>query len=95
MKAVACNVSPEEENQGMTIPQFSLRRLLVIVTIAGFFCLLPTLAAQGYLWALGPITAVAAAILFLILGAIFYGLTGGAVALMEATRRSDPPKRNG
>jgi hypothetical protein len=37
----------------MLTPQFSLRRLLLIVTVSAVLCLIPAVATRGYLWAVG------------------------------------------
>jgi hypothetical protein len=66
----------------MPMPQFSMRQLLVIVTLAGALCLVPALAAKGFLWTLAPLTALAAAFVFLLLGAVLFVMTGGVVAAL-------------
>lgn len=37
----------------MLTPQFSLRRLLLIVTVSAVLCLIPAVATRGYLWGVG------------------------------------------
>jgi len=45
----------------MLTPQFSLRRLLLIVTVSAVLCLIPAAAARGYLWGVGLALALVAA----------------------------------
>jgi membrane protein implicated in regulation of membrane protease activity len=45
----------------MLTPQFSLRRLLLIVTVSAVLCLIPAVATRGYLWALGVALALVGA----------------------------------
>ena len=45
----------------MLTPQFSLRRLLLIVTVSAVLCLIPAVATRGYLWGVGLALALAGA----------------------------------
>lgn len=79
----------------MTTPQFSLRRLLVIVTIAGVLCIIPAVATDDLLWLMAPGMAVLAALVLSLVAAAMFALTGGVMAVKPRRGPSgDPPGEN-
>ncbi len=64
----------------MATPQFSLRRLLLLVTIAGILCIVPAVAAQGLLWSIAPAMMLAGAVVLALVGAVMFAVIGGVAA---------------
>ncbi len=60
----------------MLAPQYTLRRLLAIVTMAGFACLVLAAATRGrHLWAVATLVAMMGLGLTVLLQAVLFGIT--------------------
>jgi hypothetical protein len=71
----------------MLLPAYSLRRLLLVVTLSGLLCLVPAMAARGYLWAIAAATALVAAIVLVVIQGVLFLVTralGSALARRTA-----------
>lgn len=56
----------------MLIPRFTLRWLMLLITVISVFCVIVAQAFRGHAWAMGVSLAVASLLLsFLIYGALF------------------------
>jgi hypothetical protein len=62
----------------MLMPSYSLRRLLAFVTLSGVLCLVPAMAARGYLWAIVASVALVAAAVLAAIQALLFLLTRAA-----------------
>ena len=67
----------------MLTPQFTLRRLLFIVTVCAVLSLVPTIAARGYLWAVALAMALLGALVLAVVSAAGFVLTRGLAVLVE------------
>ncbi len=76
----------EAQSKAMLSPQFSLRRLLLFVTVCAVLCLVPAVAAQGYLWALAFATGLAGALALLAVQSALYLLTCATGTLLALVR---------
>ena len=77
--------------QGATIkvvptPRFTLRRLLLLVTLCAVFSLVPAAATQGTLWIAGVAMAATAGVVLLVVGVLLYVLTMLAGQLISRIR---------
>ena len=73
----------------MLAPQYSLRRLLALVTASGFGCLVLALAVRGQMWAV----AIAIGMLGLVVTILVCGLLFAVTRLLGLAfgRRKPPP----
>ena len=72
----------------MLAPQFTLRRLLALVTASGFVCLILAAAVRGQLWAVAVVIAlVALVVTILVHAALFVATRAVALALDYGKRR--------
>ncbi len=71
----------------MLTPQFSLRRLLLIVTVCAVLCLVPVVASRGYIWAVGLVLALAGAIVLAAIQIVLFAVVRG-VGVFEKNRSS-------
>jgi hypothetical protein len=71
----------------MPTPRFTLRRLLLLVTVCAVLSLVPAVAARGTLWIAGVATAAFAGVVLLVLGVLLYVLVMLAGHLINRTRR--------
>ena len=67
----------------MLTPQFTLRRLLLIVTVCAVLSLVPTVAARGYLWAVALAMALLGAAVLAAVSAAGFVITRGLAVLVE------------
>ncbi len=67
----------------MLTPQFSLRRLLLIVTVSAVLCLIPALATRGYLWGVGLALALAGALVLAGLQILLFALSRVVAVYVE------------
>lgn len=77
----------------MPTPQFSLRRLLVLVTVCAVLCLIPILTGNAKLWAAGVVVAVVAAALLLAVNAALYAVVQILGRTLARRRSSDQAAR--
>lgn len=79
----------------MMLPTYSLRRLMLLVTLSGVVCLVPAMAARGYLWAIAATVALVAALVLLVIqGSLFLAiLTLARLFARRGTRAIDGPGR--
>ncbi len=68
-------------------PRFTLRRLLLLVTVCAVLSLVPAVAARGTLWIVGLLVAVLAGVLWMVIGVGLYAVTSLAGHLFERFRR--------
>jgi hypothetical protein len=59
----------------MLVPSYSLRRLLILVTLSGVVCLVPAMATRGHLWAIAASVALAAALVLAVIGGLLFIVT--------------------
>lgn len=59
----------------MLTPQYSVRHLLLLVTLSAVVCLVPAVAARGYLWAIALSVALCGAIVLLAIQGLLYVVT--------------------
>ena len=65
---------PPMDNDSMLLPQFSLRRVLLIFTVCACFFLVLSLAIRGHAWALALSVAVASLLVAHLFHALFFVL---------------------
>ena len=71
----------------MLAPQYTLRRLLALVTLSAFVCLVVAAAIQGHLWAAAVALALAGlAVMMLVYGVLFILVCGIGVLLDRRKR---------
>lgn len=70
----------------MLLPPFSLRRLFLFVTLSGLVCLVPAMAARGYLWAVAAAVALFGAIVLLAINALLFLVTRAVTGLFKRPR---------
>jgi hypothetical protein len=86
--AIACRLATIE---GMLAPQYTLRRLLAIVTLSAFVCLVVAAAIQGHLWAAAVALALAGlAVMMMVYGLLFI-LVRGIGALLDRRKQLPTP----
>jgi hypothetical protein len=73
------------------LPAYTLRRLLLVVTLCGFVFLVPAMAARGYLWAIAAVVALGAGGVLLLIQALLY-LAIRAVGDVVARRARSPAR---
>jgi hypothetical protein len=74
------------------LPAFTLRRLLLVVTLCGFVFLVPAMAARGHLWAIAAAAAlVGGGVLLAICGLSYLALR--AINGLVAGRGRKPADR--
>lgn len=74
----------------MLAPQYSLRRLLAIVTLSGFFCLIAAAGMRGYLLAAGFAVAMfGLAVAMFVYGMLFALLSFFGWAMDRSNRSRD------
>jgi hypothetical protein len=61
---------------GMPKTQFSLRRLLLLITLCAVLSLIPVLSGQSQIWATGLLVGLLAAAVLLAVNAALYALVG-------------------
>lgn len=76
----------------MLFPQFTTRRLLLIIGGCGVFFLIASLAVRGHLWATAVSLAVAALVLTLLLYALTFQVTFIFAQLVGALRPAAKPQ---
>lgn len=70
----------------MLTPQFSLRRLLLLVTLCGVLCLVPAVATRGYVWATAVAFALAGVGVLLAVQAALFLVSRGLAELVDRDR---------
>ena len=68
-------------------PRFTLRRLLLLVTVCAALSLVPAVAVQGTLWIAGVAMAAFAGVVLMLLGMLLYLLTTLVGQLLSRGRR--------
>ncbi len=68
-------------------PRFTLRRLLLLVTVCAVLSLVPAAAGQGTLWIVGLAMALFSGAMLLVVGGLLYVLTMLAGNLVSRVRR--------
>ena len=71
----------------MPTPRFTLRRLLLLVTVCAVLSLVPAAAGQGTLWIAGLAMALFAGAMLLVVGGLLYVLTMLAGQVVSRVRR--------
>jgi hypothetical protein len=61
----------------MLAPQFSLRRLLAVVTLCGFVCLIVAAAVQGQMWAEAVVIALVGLVATIVVHGVLFVVTRG------------------
>lgn len=59
----------------MLTPQYSIRHLLLLVTLSAVVCLVAAVAARGYLWAVALSVALLSAMALLVIQGVLYIVT--------------------
>ena len=71
----------------MLTPQYSLRHLLLLVTLSAVVCFVPAVAAQGHLWAVALSVALFAAMVFFVIQGLLCVVTR-AIGMVIGRRRA-------
>jgi hypothetical protein len=71
----------------MLAPQYTLRKLLAVVTIAGFAYLIVAAATRGRLWAVAILIAMLGLSLTILLQAVMFGIARLVVAAMASLKK--------
>jgi hypothetical protein len=79
----------------MLTPQFTLRRLLLIVTVFAVLSLVPTVAARGYLWAVCLAMAILGAFVLAAISAVGFLITRALAAVVERSDAAKMPMNRG
>jgi hypothetical protein len=75
----------------MLTPQYSVRHLLVAVTLAAVVCLVPAMAARGHDWAIALSVALYGAVVLLLTVGLLCAATRASGALVRRARlRAEP-----
>ncbi|REK08937.1 MAG: hypothetical protein DWQ37_18905 [Planctomycetota bacterium] len=75
----------------MLTPQFSLRRLLFVVTVCAVLCLVPAVATRGYVWAIAAAFAMAGIGVLFAIQALLYVVSRGLGAALSRGPTNDEP----
>jgi hypothetical protein len=75
----------------MLMPSYSLRRLLAFVTLSGVLCLVPAMAARGYLWAIVASVALVAAAVLAAIQALLFLLTRAVGSALGGREQTSAP----
>lgn len=81
------------QSKGMLAPQFSLRRLLALVTVSGVGCFAAAFAPRGHVWALAVLVAFAGLALLLLICGLTYLLILAIGDLLERRQRRATARR--
>jgi len=86
--ARSCNHRAECHNAKMArLPQFSLFRLLALITLCGVLSLIPASTPEGRAGAVAAVLAVGSALIFLGIYGLLYLLTQGLARVLARRRR--------
>jgi hypothetical protein len=72
----------------MLAPQFSLRRLLALVTFSGFVCLVVAAAVKGHMWAVAVVIALSGLVVTIFVHGLLFVLTRGIGAALDRRKRA-------
>jgi hypothetical protein len=67
----------------MLAPQFSLRRLLALVTLSGFVCLIVAAALRGQMWAVAVVIALLGLAVTIFVHGVLFVVTRGIGAALD------------
>jgi hypothetical protein len=71
----------------MLAPQFTLRRLLALVTLSGFVCLMVAAAMSGRMWAISVVIALLGLVVTILVHSLLFVATWGIAAAMDRGKR--------
>jgi hypothetical protein len=72
--------------ENMLIPRFTIRWLFLLMTVAGVFFLVVSLALQGRIWAIALSVSLGSLVLVFLMYALFFGLAFAVVSIRRPFR---------